>query len=89
MNRFVRFVEHVAFVAALIITVSVLYHFTHLTGAAPMRTPLPSEQPICWIIEPAKESTPYMTLKPEVADKRRKAGDTVYAHYTQKPMEGA
>lgn len=59
-----------------------------------MRQPAPNENPICWIVEPAKpvfqdKDTPYMTLRQVIADKRRKAGDTVTPFYSQRPVEGA
>lgn len=57
-----------------------------------MRTPMPNEDPIGWIIEPKEIhplATPYMTLKPTVAMKRNKAGDTVTPFYSQKPIEVA
>jgi hypothetical protein len=44
------------------------------------------KQPIAWIIEPMKtDSPPYLTLNPEVAEKRRSKGDIVTEYVSQKP----
>jgi hypothetical protein len=41
---------------------------------------------IAWIIEPlAADKPPYLTLNPEVADKRRNKGDIVTEYVSKKP----
>jgi hypothetical protein len=45
--------------------------------------------PLAWIIEPKKDGAlPFLTHKPEVADKRKKAGDYVTPYRSQKPAPG-
>lgn len=40
---------------------------------------------VAWIIEPATaDKSPYLTLKPEVAEKRRNAGDHVTPYITKR-----
>jgi hypothetical protein len=43
------------------------------------------KKPIAWIIEPAKGGDPYLTLKEDVANKRREKGDYVTEYVSQKP----
>ena len=41
---------------------------------------------IAWIIEPTKtDGPPYLTLNPEVAEKRRSKGDIVTEYTSKKP----
>lgn len=50
----------------------------------------PREAPLAWIIEPVPKTKddpyrdPYLTLKPEVAEKRKKAGDIVTPYHSRK-----
>lgn len=85
---FIRFVEHCLFIVTMGVLIGVMgiAYIPNQEGVKPVRQPEAGELPTAYIIDPIKDGVaPYITLKPEVADKRRKAGDIVTLYYRQHP----
>ena len=44
-------------------------------------------KPVAWIIEPAAGGNPYLTFKPDVAEKRASKGDHVTEYHSKNPNQ--